>query len=93
MDLSWNHSSQIYVVASCRNEDSDLVALGGEHSVEVLVVVRFILLPMSGRNSIVEQGKTACELIASFHVGTRITAIAWASRSVSPTSSDEWFVE
>ncbi|ESK88421.1 hypothetical protein Moror_14743 [Moniliophthora roreri MCA 2997] len=76
MDLSWNHSSQIYVVASCRNDDSDLIALGGEHSVEVLVV-----------------GKTACEQIASFHIGTRITALAWASRSVSPTSSDDWFVE
>ncbi|KAG7092201.1 hypothetical protein E1B28_008569 [Marasmius oreades] len=76
MDFSHQHSSQIYVLAACRNDDSDLIAVGGEHSVEVLLV-----------------GKTSCEQIALFHIGTRTTALAWSSRSISPTLSDDWFVE
>ncbi|KAK1229065.1 hypothetical protein PQX77_007881 [Marasmius sp. AFHP31] len=76
MDFSYQHPSQIYVLSACPNDDSDLIAVGGEHSVEVLLVK-----------------KASCERLALFHIGTRITALAWSARSVSPTLSDEWFIE
>ncbi|KAF9264935.1 hypothetical protein L218DRAFT_958100 [Marasmius fiardii PR-910] len=76
MDFSHQHPSQIYVLSACQNDDSDLIAVGGEHSVEVLLV-----------------GKTSCEQIALFHIGTRITALSWSSRSLSPTLTDDWFIE
>jgi len=34
-----------------------------------------------------------CHRIASFHIGSRITALAWSSRTVSPSSSDKWIIE
>lgn len=40
-----NHGSDVYVVRSCCNEDgADLLALGGEHSVEVFQIVSRILV-------------------------------------------------
>ena len=41
MDLEFQHPTEIYSLAPCRNNDAyDLIAIGGEHSVEVLQVVR-----------------------------------------------------
>ncbi|KAG6865870.1 hypothetical protein C0991_010951 [Blastosporella zonata] len=31
--------------------------------------------------------------VASFHIGARITALAWSPRAVSPTVSDSWHIE
>lgn len=76
--LRLNHGADVYVVRSCHNEDgTDLLALGGEHSVEVYQI---------------STGTTSRRL-ATFHVGNRVTALAWSPRSVSPSRSDEWVVE
>ncbi|KZP24876.1 hypothetical protein FIBSPDRAFT_1041985 [Athelia psychrophila] len=77
MDLKHNHGSLVYVVRACYNDDAiDLIALGGEHTVEILQVT-----------------SSSSTVVASFHVGTRITALAWSSRTVSSSSSDQWFIE
>lgn len=40
MDLNYLHGTEIYVLRACPNDDAaDLVAIGGEQSVEVLLVV------------------------------------------------------
>jgi len=45
MDLEFNHPTDIYSLRPCRNADApDIVAIGGEHSVEVIQVVRISLL-------------------------------------------------
>ncbi|KAH9967927.1 hypothetical protein BC827DRAFT_1169121 [Russula dissimulans] len=77
MDLRHDHGALIHVVRACDNADApDLVAIGGENSVSVLLITN-----------------TAADLLASFHVGSRITALAWSPRAVSPSSSDQWFIE
>ncbi|CAA7270166.1 unnamed protein product [Cyclocybe aegerita] len=76
-DLSYDHPTAVYALAPCRNADAtDLIAVGGEHSVDVLQVT-----------------DAACLPLASFHVGSRITALAWSSRSVSPSAGDKWVIE
>ncbi|TFK26364.1 hypothetical protein FA15DRAFT_667446 [Coprinopsis marcescibilis] len=77
MDLRYTHPTQIYALRPCHNDDArDLVAIGGQHSVQVL-----LLTP------------TEVKAIATFHIGTRITAIAWSSSTVSPSSSDSWSLQ
>jgi len=72
-----DHGSDIYVVRSCYHEDGhDLLAFGGEHSVEVYQI-----------------GATSAKRLASFHIGTRVTALAWSPRTLSPSSSDNWLIE
>ena len=40
MDIRYNHSTLIHVLRACPNDDAtDLLAIGGEHSVDVLLVV------------------------------------------------------
>ncbi|PPQ90129.1 hypothetical protein CVT25_012298 [Psilocybe cyanescens] len=77
MDLEFVHPTDIYAIRPCRNPDAvDLIAIGGEHSVEVIQV-----------------SDTACRRIACFHVGSRITALAWSSKATSPSSTDKWLLE
>lgn len=77
MDLSYSHQTTIYVLQACHTEDApDLIAIGGEHSVEIVSV-----------------SKASCVSVASFHIGTRVTAIAWSPRTVSPSNSDQWLLE
>ncbi|EED83928.1 predicted protein [Postia placenta Mad-698-R] len=77
MDVRHAHDTDIYAVRACPHEDgADLVAIGGAHSVEVLLVT-----------------PTSSKLIANFHVGTRITTLAWSSKVASPSMSDAWSVE
>jgi hypothetical protein len=41
MDINFSHPTQIFSLRACRNDDAvDLLAVGGEHSVDVLLVVR-----------------------------------------------------
>jgi hypothetical protein len=40
-----------------------------------------------------DQLETAATQIATFNVGSRVTAIAWSSRTVSPSLSDDWSIE
>ncbi|KAJ3761852.1 hypothetical protein EV360DRAFT_36960 [Lentinula raphanica] len=77
MDFWHNSDCNIHVLVACHNDDApDLVAIGSDHSVEVLLV-----------------GSSSCESVALFHIGTRLTAIAWSPRSVSPSTSEEWVIE
>lgn len=77
MDINFPHPTQIFSLRACRNDDAvDLLAIGGEHSVDVLLV-----------------SDTQCSCIASFHIGSRVTALAWSSATVSPTSGDDWLLE
>ncbi|EGN92011.1 hypothetical protein SERLA73DRAFT_191705 [Serpula lacrymans var. lacrymans S7.3] len=72
-----NHGSEIYVVRAFYNgNDASLVAIGGEHSVQVLHLTA-----------------SSLQTIAWFYIGSRITAIAWSPKTVSPNSSDEWTLE
>ncbi|KAH9483812.1 hypothetical protein JR316_0003290 [Psilocybe cubensis] len=77
IDLEFLHPTDIYALRPCRNPDAtDLIAIGGEHSVEVILV-----------------SDTACRRIACFHVGSRITTLAWSSKTTSPTSTEKWTLE
>ncbi|KAI0303453.1 hypothetical protein B0F90DRAFT_1711156 [Multifurca ochricompacta] len=77
MDIRHDHGTLIHVVRACDNADApDLIAIGGESSVSVLLIT-----------------DTSANLIASFHIGSRITALAWSPRAVSPSSSDQWLIE
>ena len=77
MDLKYNHQTIIYVLNACHNDDApDLVAIGGEHSVEVIQVA-----------------DDTCTSLATWHIGNRITAVAWSPRTISPSHSDQWLLE
>jgi hypothetical protein len=50
MDLEFNHPTDIYSLRPCRNTDApDIVAIGGEHSVEVIQVVSIVFLQIPTR--------------------------------------------
>lgn len=95
------HSSIIFAVRACDvSEDAaDLVAIGGDTSVDVLQVVSLFTLRLKKsmifliQLTVLCQGPSATRIIASFYIGSRITALAWSSRSISPTSSEDWSVE
>jgi len=38
-------------------------------------------------------GERAVKSVASFHIGSRITALAFSPRTVSPSCSDDWLIE
>jgi hypothetical protein len=77
MDLLYHHPTNIHLLRACTVDDAlDLVAVGGDHAVDVLLVV-----------------DTSVRCIASFHIGSRVTALAWSNTSVSPSSSDNWSIE
>ncbi|KAH9999033.1 hypothetical protein BJV77DRAFT_1058578 [Russula vinacea] len=66
MDLRHDHGALIHVVRACDNADApDLVAIGGENTVSVLLITD--TLPHH--------------------------TLAWSPRAVSPSSSDQWFIE
>ncbi|KAJ7285567.1 hypothetical protein C8J57DRAFT_1285199 [Mycena rebaudengoi] len=75
--LFFEFASEVHVLQSAKNEDgADLVAIGGEHSVDILIV-----------------GEHAVKSVASFHIGSRITALAFSPRTISPSFSDDWLIE
>ncbi|KAJ7273440.1 hypothetical protein B0H12DRAFT_1176602 [Mycena haematopus] len=70
-------ASEIYVLETAKGDDAaDLVALGTDHSVQILLVTDHTVKP-----------------VASFHIGSRITALAFSQRTVSPVCSDDWLIE
>lgn len=95
MDIRYNHPSFIHVLRACQNDDAaDLIALGGDHSVDILLVVSsFFWLPQLISRLTSRQTDSACQLFASFHIGSNITALAWSPTTVSPTASDDWLIE
>ncbi|EMD34509.1 hypothetical protein CERSUDRAFT_159048 [Gelatoporia subvermispora B] len=77
MDVRHNHNSDVFCVRACYHDDAaDLVAIGGAHSVEVLLTT-----------------PTSSQVIANFHLGTRITTLAWSPGSTSPSITDDWSIE
>ncbi|EIM82598.1 uncharacterized protein STEHIDRAFT_103130 [Stereum hirsutum FP-91666 SS1] len=77
MDLRVSENSPIHVVKACYADDAP------------------DLVAIGGDNfvNVIQISETAATTIASFHVGTRITALAWSSRTISPSSSDDWLLE
>ncbi|TCD62608.1 hypothetical protein EIP91_006622, partial [Steccherinum ochraceum] len=77
MDVRHNHGSDVLVVRACHHDD------GAD------------LLAIGGTQSvqIILTTLTSAEVIANFHIGTRITALAWSSVSTSPSQTDEWTIE
>ncbi|KIK63831.1 hypothetical protein GYMLUDRAFT_71952 [Collybiopsis luxurians FD-317 M1] len=76
-DFSFSSDSEIYVLVASHTEDaSDLVAIGGDHTVQIL-----------------QMGSSSCKPVALFHIGTRVTAISFSPRSISPSSSEDWVLE
>lgn len=96
MDVRYSHPTDIFVLRACYYDDAaDLIAVGGDHSVEVLLTVS-CSLPRSWRPhalNFFRKTPTSCKSIANFHIGTRITALAWSSNVTSPSSSDDWSIE
>lgn len=46
--MDYNHQTVIYVLSACKNDDAgDLIAIGGEHSVQVLLVVSTMIVETS----------------------------------------------
>ncbi|PIL23681.1 hypothetical protein GSI_13430 [Ganoderma sinense ZZ0214-1] len=77
MDVRHSHGTEVHVVRACYEDDAaDLIAVGGAHSVEVLLL-----------------SESSCKTIANFHIGSRVTAIAWSSHVSSPSSADDWSIE
>ncbi|TFY72400.1 hypothetical protein EVG20_g635 [Dentipellis fragilis] len=77
MDVRYDHPSLLHVLRAAPYDAAhDLIAVGGDHEVEVLHISDAVVTPL-----------------ACFNVGSRITALAWSPRAVSPSSSDHWLVE
>ncbi|KAJ7489969.1 hypothetical protein B0H11DRAFT_2011256 [Mycena galericulata] len=75
--FNFDFGSEIYVIHAGKNDDSaDLLAVGTDHTVEVLIVA-----------------ERSVKSVASFHIGSRITALAFSPRTVSPSFSDDWLIE
>ncbi|KAJ7046506.1 hypothetical protein C8F04DRAFT_1060692 [Mycena alexandri] len=75
--FKFDFGSEIYCLRSAQSDDAaDLIALGSNHSVEILLV-----------------GENTVKSIASFHIGSRISALAFSPRTVSPSFSDDWLIE
>lgn len=96
MDIRYNHGSLIHCLRASHSQDApDLLAVGGEHSIAILQVVsrfkiqNFATACINSR----DQLETTAMQIATFNVGCRITGIAWSSRTVSPSFSDDWSIE
>ncbi|KAH9174248.1 hypothetical protein EDB89DRAFT_1849205 [Lactarius sanguifluus] len=77
MDLRHDHGALIHVVRACDNADAPS------------------LVAIGGENSVsvLLITDTSVDLVASFHIGSRITALAWSPRTVSSSSSDQWLIE
>ncbi|KAG8880007.1 hypothetical protein FRB98_005379 [Tulasnella sp. 332] len=77
----YTHGSNVHCIRACMNEDGqDLLAVGGESKLEVLQRDAAVSTP-------------EYKVIASFHIGSPITAIAWSARSKSPSRAASWFLE
>jgi hypothetical protein len=94
MSVRHDHHTRIFVVCAPDGEGApNVVAVGGEHSVEVLQVVRlYSVLEPDFVLTALQDGHLA-RPIASFHIGSHITALGWSSRAVSPTVGEDWFLE
>ncbi|KII88799.1 hypothetical protein PLICRDRAFT_110292 [Plicaturopsis crispa FD-325 SS-3] len=76
-DFRYSHGTEIHTVRASNDDDAA------------------DLVAIGGESSVVVLQITAsnANVVATFAIGSRITALAWSSRSISPTSSDEWIIE
>ncbi|KAI0253898.1 hypothetical protein BJV78DRAFT_1298538 [Lactifluus subvellereus] len=77
LDLRHDHGSLIHVVRACDNADAP----------------DFVAIGGENTVSVLLITDTSADPVASFHIGSRITALAWSPRAVSPSSSDQWHIE
>ncbi|KZT36990.1 hypothetical protein SISSUDRAFT_988324 [Sistotremastrum suecicum HHB10207 ss-3] len=77
MDITHNHGSRIFVVRACLNDDA------------------LDLVAIGGIQAVQVISCTAeeCKVVANFHIGAEVTAIAWSPRATSPESSSNSFIE
>lgn len=57
MDICHSHPTDVFVVRACYHDDAtDLVAIGGDHSVEVLLIVSFAFsIQQVSRTQVIQQ--------------------------------------
>ncbi|KAI0075802.1 hypothetical protein K474DRAFT_1646034 [Panus rudis PR-1116 ss-1] len=77
MDLRHHHGTDVHVVRACYYAD------GAD------------LVAIGGTHSVqvLQTTPNSYKVIANFYIGCRITALAWSSKTTSPSSTDEWIVE
>ncbi|KAK7693054.1 hypothetical protein QCA50_002619 [Cerrena zonata] len=77
MDVRHYHGSDVHVVRACHTGDG-----AG-------------LVAIGGMHSVqvLQTTPTSCKVIANFHIGCQITALAWSPKSTSPSFTDEWDIE
>ncbi|PFH47674.1 hypothetical protein AMATHDRAFT_151584 [Amanita thiersii Skay4041] len=77
MDLQFTHNTDIQILQACPFDEA------------------VDLIAIGGDNGvdILVLKNTGFENVASFSLGSRVTALAWSSKTVSPTFSDDWMIE
>lgn len=77
MHAHYTHSTDIHILRACSYHDG------------------CDLIAIGGDHGvdILMVGDSQIRVIASFHIGSRVTALAWSPKSVSPGSSTDWILE
>ncbi|KAI0049675.1 hypothetical protein FA95DRAFT_1537636 [Auriscalpium vulgare] len=76
-DVHYDHGSLIHVIRAAHDGDA----------------VDLVAVGGEHSVSVLQVTDKTAKSIASFHVGSRITALAWSSRTTSPSASDQWLIE
>ncbi|KIY51943.1 hypothetical protein FISHEDRAFT_64060 [Fistulina hepatica ATCC 64428] len=69
--------TELYVLRACLNDDA----------------ADLIAVGMDHSVVVLRQTSLGFETVASFHVGSRVTAIAWSPASVSSSKAEDWSIE
>ncbi|KAI0747773.1 hypothetical protein C8Q80DRAFT_1168378 [Daedaleopsis nitida] len=77
MDVRHSHGTDVYVVRACYEDDAA------------------DLIAVAGAHSVevLLLSESSCRTIANFHIGSRVTAVAWSSHVSSPSLTDDWSIE
>jgi len=77
MDIKYSHGSPVRAIRACYYDDA------------------LDLLAVAGEESVsvLQCNQVSVEVIATFVIGLRVTALAWSSKTVSPSVSDDWCLE
>lgn len=75
--MKYQSNSQIHVLQACQDDDA--------HDLFAIGLGQGV--------EILRVTDSACESLAIFHIGSRITAIAWSPKTISPSSTEDWIVE
>ncbi|GLB42200.1 putative WD40 repeats [Lyophyllum shimeji] len=77
MDLQHHHPTRVDAVRCCYNDDA----------------TDLIAIASEHSVDVLVVTDSACQILTSFHIGCRTTALAWSPLTVSPSSSDNWHIE